>query len=292
MMPPVLIIARLTLRETARRKLLLALAIITVIVALLTGWVFHKLVGLPCENGSNGPTPCSPAEITLLAATLLILLSFMFSFVLALGAAFVAAPSIASDIESGIQLSMVTRPIRRSDVVLGKWLGLGLLLAVYGGGTAAMEFVIMKIAMGYVPPHPILAIFFIVAEGMAVLTLSLLASTRLPAITGGVIVLVLFGAAWLAGIMGSVGAAFQNQTIENIGTVASLIMPTDGLWRQAIYNLQPAALQAVQAAAGREGSGNPFFVTSPATTPYLIWVALWLLVCMALTIWSFRRREL
>lgn len=290
-MPMALIIARLTLRETARRKLLLALAIITVIVAVLSGWLFHKLVGLPC-GGPNGEQPCSPAEIKLLAATLLILLSFMFSFVLALGAAFVAAPSIAADIESGILLSMVTRPIRRSEILLGKFLGLGFLLALYGGGTAAMEFIIMKIAMGYVPPHPVLATVFIVAEGIAVLTLSLLASTRLSSITGGVIVLVLFGAAWLGGIVSAVGTAFNNQAIENLGTVTSLIMPTDGLWRQAIYNLQPAALQAVQAAAGREGSGNPFFVSSPAPAAYSVWAVVWLAAIMSLAIWSFRGREL
>lgn len=288
---PILTIARLTLRETARRKLLLALAIATVVMALLTGWVMHKLVSLPCHE--NGATQvCSQATTTLMSATLLILLAFMFSFVLAMGAAFVAAPAIAQDVESGILLSIVTRPVRRSDVLLGKWLGLSLLLAVYGGGTAAIEFIIVKISTGYLPPHPIWAIICIVAEGIAVLTLALLASTRISAITGGIVVLVLFGAAWLGGITGSVGAAFHNQTIQNVGTVTSLILPTDGLWRAAIYNLQPAALGLVQGEGGRLASGNPFLVSAAPTTAYDLWALLWVAGVLALAVWSFSRREM
>jgi ABC-type transport system involved in multi-copper enzyme maturation permease subunit len=285
-MMPVLTVARLTIHETARKKLLLALVIITVIVALLTGWLFHKILELPCTDG--GHQVC----VTITAATILMMLSFMFSFVLALGAAFIAAPSISADIESGILLSMLTRPIHRSDVLLGKWLGLATLIAVYGGATAAMEFIIMKIAVGYAPPNPLQAIIFIVAEGLVVLTLAMLFSTRLSAITGGIIALILFGAAWLGGITGSVGTAFHNQAIENVGTITSLVFPTDGLWRGAIYNLEPVALIAVQDAAGRARAANPFFVDSPPATPYILWTVLWVVAVFAAAVWSFARRDL
>jgi len=284
---PVLTVARLTIRETARKKLLLALVIITIAVALLTGWLFHKLLEIPCQ-GEGSRQVC----ITITAATILMLLSFMFSFVLALGAAFIAAPSISADIESGILLSMLTRPIRRSDVLLGKWLGLASLIVIYGGGTAAIEFFIMKIAVGYVPPHPVGAIAYIVAEGLIVLTLALLFSTRLSSITGGIIALVLFGGAWLGGIAGSVGAAFHNQAIENVGTITSLVLPTDGLWRGAIYNLEPVAMMVVQNNAGRVASANPFFVNSPPATPYIAWIIVWLAAIFGMAMWSFARRDL
>jgi ABC-type transport system involved in multi-copper enzyme maturation permease subunit len=284
---PILTIARLTLHETSRRKLLLVLAILTVIVALMTSWVFHKLLELPC-GGEGSRQAC----LTLVGSTLLILLFFVFGFVLALGAAFVAAPAIAADIESGILLSMATRPIRRSDVVLGKWLGLGFLLALYGAISSAIELVLMKISFGYVPPHPVTAVLFILAEGAAVLTLALFISTRLSGIVGGVIALVLYGASWLGGVIGAVGTAFGNHTIENIGTVIGLIMPTDGLWRGAIYNLEPVALIVAQDAAGRRASANPFFVSSGPTTPFLLWALLWAAGFLGLAVWSFYRREL
>lgn len=281
-----LIIAQLTLRETVRRKLMIALAILTVIVAVLSGWAFHKLVSLPC-----GARPCPAADIKLLAATLLIMLMFMFSFVLAMGAAFIGAPAIANDLESGIALAMLPRPIRRSDVVLGKWLGLATLIALYAAISTGLEFAIGGVAFSYVPPHPVLATAFLVAEALAVLTLTLLGSTRLPAMTCGIVVLVLFGMTWMAGIAGAVGAAFRARAIENIGTVSSLLFPTDGLWRGAIYNLEPVGLVVGTQAAGQAVSRNPFFVYTALPPSYVLWAAVWIAGMLSLAMWSFARRE-
>jgi ABC-type transport system involved in multi-copper enzyme maturation permease subunit len=286
---PVLTIARLTLREASRKRLLIAVAILTIIIAALSDWGFHRLMQLPCNGPGSGP--CAPSELRILAATLLILLAFMFSFVLALGAAFVAAPSISTEIESGVILAILPRPIRRSDVVIGKWLGLIVLLALYAGVAWGIEFVLAKFALNYVPPHPIEAIGFVMLEGVVVLTATLLGSTRLPAMTCGIIILVLFGMAWVAGIVGGVGAAFHSRTVQNIGTVSSLVLPTDALWRGAIYNLEPAAMIATEGAS-RESRGNPFFVPSAPTTAYLVWVFAWIAAFLGLATWSFRQREL
>jgi ABC-type transport system involved in multi-copper enzyme maturation permease subunit len=286
----ILTIARLTLREASRRKLLIAVAILTILLAVLSDWGFHRLLELPCGDGGR-VRPCSASELRLVASTMLILLAFMFSFILALGGAFVAAPSVANDVESGILLSMLPRPIRRSDVILGKWLGLCVLLALYAGLASIIEFVLAGWTLNYVPPHPVLATIFIVGEGIAILTLTLLGSTRLPAMTCGIIVLVLFGMAWVTGIIGGVGAAFHSQGVQDIGTVSSLILPTDGLWRGAIYNLEPAAFVAAGDAT-RDSSGNPFFAGSPPATAYVLWSLGWIAAMLSLATWSFRRREL
>jgi ABC-type transport system involved in multi-copper enzyme maturation permease subunit len=287
----VLTIARLTLREASRRRLLIAVAILTVVLALFTGWGFHKLLQLPCGEVGH-PHPCSLATQRLLAATLIILLMFMFSFVLALGAAFVGAPAIWNDIESGIALAVLPRPIRRSEVVLGKWLGLSALLALYAGGAGALEFGIADISMGYVPPHPVLAVVFVTAEAIALLTLTLAGSTRLPAMTCGIVALVLFGLTWMAGVAGAVGATFHSQPVENVGTVSSLILPTDGLWRASVYNLEPAAFLVAQDVGNEARANSPFTTSSPPTTPYVIWSAVWIAAMLGLTAWSLSRREL
>jgi ABC-type transport system involved in multi-copper enzyme maturation permease subunit len=281
----ILTIARLTLREASRRKLLLAVAILTVVVAVLSGWGFHKLLSLPCGG------TCTSSTHKDVAAIMLILLSFMFSFVLALGAAFIGAPSISTDVESGIVLSILPRPIRRSDLVLGKWLGLAALLALYTAFAYAMEYIIADVALGYVPPHPVTAVLFIIGEGIAVLTLTLLGSTRLSGMTCGIIVLVLFGMAWMGGIAGGVGAAFHADSIQQIGTVSSLILPTDGLWRGATYYLEPAIMIATGNST-REASANPFFVGAPPSTAYVVWAIGWIAVVLGGATWSFRRREL
>ena len=175
---PILTIARLTLREASRRKLVIAVAVLTLIVGALSAWAFHRLLQTATCGQYPNEHPCSAASLKVIAATLLILLGFMFSFILALGAAFIAAPSVANDLESGIALAILPRPIRRSDVLLGKWLGLAILLVLYASIACAMEFTLSKLVLGYVPPHPVLAVVFIVSEAVVVLTLTLAGSTR------------------------------------------------------------------------------------------------------------------
>lgn len=276
----------LTVREAARRRLLLALAGLTLITALGTGWGFHKIMEISCTG------PCAHGERTAGIATLLIMLMFMFSFVIAMAAAFVSAPSIATEAENGVLLSLLPRPIRRSDVLVGKWLGLGLVVASYTAVCMALEFVIVKLATGYGVPHPVSAIVYVVAEGIIVLTISLTLSTRLPAMAAGIIVLGLFGVVWVGGVAGSIGAVLHNPAVAEAGTITSLILPTDGLWRGAMYSMEPAALLGVAGASTVGGSGNPFLASSVPAAGYHFWVLAWFLVILGSGIWMFERRDL
>lgn len=280
-------ILRLTLKEAGRRRLLHAAVFLTLVMVGFTGWGFSRLPTLTCDGHA-----CPESEVRITAAILLILIAYMFNFILAIGAAFIAAPAIASDVESGLFLAILPRPIRRSDIVLGKWLALVILVAGYAALTCLLEFVVVYLVLDFVPPHPIEAALFLAAQSVVLLTFALLASTRLSPMTGGVIAVVLFGLAWMGGIAEQIGMTFSNTALTNVGTVMSLLLPTDGLWRGAIYNLEPVAVLAL-AGTSRASSGNPFFfVAGPPPTPYLIWAALWVIVMLRLTVVSFNQRDL
>jgi ABC-2 type transport system permease protein len=279
----VLTIARLTILEASRRKLLLALGILTIAVILLSSWGFSRL---PTMNN------VTTAEVRLAASQLTILMAFMFSGVLALGSTLVAAPSIASDIESGIALAILPRPIRRSEVLMGKWLGLAVLVALYAAGSGLLELLGIWLGTDYLPPNPLAALVFVGAEGIVLMTLALLLSTRLAPMTGGVIALVLFFVAWIGGIALAIGEAFRNDTITNLGKISRLVVPTDGLWHGAIFYLEPSEILAAARLAGRARAGNPFFAEAPLSTPYIIWVVAWLAIVIVLANWSFARRDL
>jgi hypothetical protein len=107
--------------------------------------------------------------------------------------------------------------------------------------------------------------------------------------TCGIVVLALFGVTWIAGIAESIGVAFHNTAITTAGTVMSLLLPSDGLWRGAVYNLEPAALIALGNATAR---ASPFAVSAPPPTPYLMWAVGWVVVILGLAALSFRRRDL
>jgi len=280
---PLLTIAGLTLREAVRRRLLLAVFILTVIIIGATGWGFSRIATFT-RNGQ----PISHVEVLSTTAEFVLLIAIMFSFILAVGSAFLAAPSIAADVESGLALALLPRPIRRSDVVLGKWLGMTALLAGYTALVSLLELAVIRVVTGYTPPHPVVAVLFLIGQAVVLLTLAILGSTRLPSITGGIIALVLFGVAWIFGIVTQVGATFHNATITTAGTIVSLVLPTDGLWHGVQYNLQPAAITALANAQGEGG-----IVTGAApTTPYIVWAVAWVVVMLYLAVRSFSRRDL
>ena len=282
-MTPVLTIARLTILEASRRKLLLALGVLTLAVIVLTSWGFSRL---PTMNN------VTPAEVRLAASQLTILMAFMFSGVLALGSTLVAAPSIASDIESGIALAILPRPIRRSQLLMGKWLGLAGLVTLYAVGSGLLELLGIWIGTNYLPPNPIASIAFVAAEGIILMTLALLLSTRLSPMTGGVIALVLLFVAWIGDNALAIGITFDNQTIKAIGIGSRLLIPTDGLWHGAIYYLEPSDFLAAARVAGRARAGNPFFADSPLPWQYLLFVVGWGLAVLGLANWSFAKRDL
>src|SRR4051812_37087966 len=115
----VLTMAGLTLREASRRKVLRALAVLTLVLLVLSGWGFSKLAG-ETQFGS-----LTSGEARLVASQLLNLVMFGLSLIAALGTAFLAGPTVAGEVESGMALAVLARPVRRSSVLFGKGLGVG-----------------------------------------------------------------------------------------------------------------------------------------------------------------------
>ena len=63
----------------------------------------------------------------------------MYSFALPTAAVILEWPQISGEAESGTALAILSRPMGRSEYVIGKWLGLAALVAIYAGGAAAIE---------------------------------------------------------------------------------------------------------------------------------------------------------
>ena len=287
-MPPVLVIARLTVQESSRRRLLLALLILTLVVVAFSAWGFNKITTVTRGDG----TPLPPDQVSLITSQLLIVVVFMFSGVLALSAAVVAGPLISGEVESGLLLSMLARPLRRSEVVIGKWLGLAALVAIYAAGAGSLELAAVDWATGYLPPHPFQLLTYVAADGLVLLSIGLLLSTRLSGITAGVIALVAWLIAWIAGVVGDIGTGLQNQALQNVGVVSHLILPADGLWRGAIFAMEPDTLIAAMKALGTAGRANPFAAVDPPPAEFLVWVVVWFTLVLLLSVWSFRTREI
>jgi ABC-type transport system involved in multi-copper enzyme maturation permease subunit len=217
----------------------------------------------------------------------------MFSFVLAMTAAFLGAPAIAADLESGVAHAMLARPIRRADLVIGRWLGLVVVVIAYAIASGALEIAAVRVVAGYAPPNAPEAIAYLAAEAVAVLTLALALGTRIPAMASGAICVVVFGLGWMAGVFTGVGRFFDAAPLVAVADAVRWILPTDGLWRGAIHGLEPPVLVLV--ALGRGGSAaevNPFFVSQPPETAFVIWSIAWVALVLGAAVVSLERRDL
>src|SRR3954454_8574469 len=275
-------VAALTLREASRRRVLWALVALTVVLLGLSGWGFSRLAA---ESDFGTLTS---GQARLIASQLLNLVMFGFSLIAALGTAFLAGPTLSGETESGIALAVLARPVRRSAVLLGKWLG----LVVFGSGFVVLaglaQCLVVLATVDYWPPQPAAALALLAAQTVVLLTLGLLLATVVSPMASGMVAVGLFGATWVAGVVGGIGEALGNDGVARVGTVSRMLLPTDGLWRGGMHAIQaPTAL----AGLGPALDGFPFLSQASLTLAYLAWTALWVVLVWGLAALSFVRRD-
>jgi ABC-type transport system involved in multi-copper enzyme maturation permease subunit len=280
----VLTIAALTLREARRRRVLLALVVLTAMLLAVSAW------GLSRVAADSGTTTLTSGEARLTASILLNLVMFGFSLIAALGTAFLAGPTLAGETESGIALSVLARPIRRSAFLLGKWLG----LVVFGSSFVVVaglaECLVVRWTMDYWPPDPAAALALLAAQTTVLLTLAVLLSTAVSPMASGVVAVGLFGATWIAGVVGGIGESLDNDAVMRVGSISRVLLPTDGLWRGAMHAFQdPSALVEM---GGEDVQAFPFLSVASLTPAYLAWAALWVAMVWGLAALAFLRKDL
>ena len=278
-MSAVLTFAGLTLREAARRKVLRALGVLTVVLLGLSAWGFSRL--------SSELGDLTSGESRLIAAQVLNLVMFGLSLIAALGTAFLAGPTVAGEVESGMALAVLARPVRRSTVLLGKWLGLVAFGSVFVAVAGLAQLVVVRITIGYWPPDPVAGLLLLAAQTAVLLTLTLLLATVISPMASGIVAVGLFGATWIAGVVGSVGEVIGNAGVARVGTISRVLLPTDGLWQGAMFSFQDSSLLRLAAPGGT----SPFFGTAPLSGVYLAWVVVWVLLIGGLAALSFSRRD-
>jgi ABC-type transport system involved in multi-copper enzyme maturation permease subunit len=278
----VLTFAALTVQEASRRRVLRALAGLTIVLLALSAFGFSRI---EAEFGAALTT----GEARLVASTVLNLVMFGLSLIAALGTAFLAGPVLAGEFESGMALAVLARPVRRSAVLVGKWLG----LVAFGSGFVSLaglaHFVVVWATVGYWPPDPAAGLALLAAQTTVLLTLGLLLSTVISPMASGIVAVGLFGATWIGGVVGSVGEAVGNDGVARVGDVSRMLLPTDGLWRGAMHAFQDPGLLVT---LSEEFNAHPFLSLSPLTGAYLVWAGLWVVLVLGLAGAAFLRRDL
>jgi Cu-processing system permease protein len=277
-----LIIAQLTVLEAIRRKLILVGALISLVFIALYAVGFSFLFSQRPETGGQ------LAQLAVLAF-LTVFGLYAVNFLSAFLALFLSVGAVSGEIDNGTIQSILARPLRRADYILGRWLGLSSIIAVYVAVMAWSLLMVSRAISGYEAPHPLQAIALMSLSAVVLLTVSLLGSSALSTLANGVLVFSLFGLAWLAGIIEVIGNAFGNQSMVTLGIVVSLIVPSDAIWRGASFYLQsPIALAGLSASR----DSLPFASAVPPTPALIVWSVIHVCVALASAVVIFSRRDL
>ena len=280
-----LTIAKLTIGEAARRRVLWVLVALAVIAVALTAWGVATLVGGARDRGLG------ELDIKFAVSQVLIFIAFMFGFVLVMTAAFMGSPAIAGELESGIAQAMLARPLRRSSYLLGRWLGLAIVMVAYAIASGLLAIGAVGLVTGYLPPDPILPVLYLAGQALILLSLTVLLSTRLAPIAGGAIAVVAYGLAWMAGVLGKIGLAIGTTALISVSDTVRYLLPTDALWQGVVYGLEPSFV--INAGAGEfVAKASPFFADAPPSLAIVAWAGVWLVLVLALAVSQLRRREL
>jgi ABC-2 type transport system permease protein len=278
-------IARLTIGETIRKKILWILIALAAIAVILTAWGVTLVMNAARDAGT------SDLVIKLGVSQVLIFIAFQFGFVLAMTAAFLGSPAISADLESGVAQAMLARPLRRSSYVLGRWLGLAIVVVLYATLSGLLAIAAVAVVSGYTPPNIALPVAYLGGQALIILTLTVVLSTRLPSIAGGAIAVVAYGIAWLAGVLGHIGVALGTNGLVGVGNLSRILLPTDTLWQGVVFGLEPSVV--VQSIGSQQvAQGNPFFALEGPSLPYVAWAVAWVVLALVLAIVLLRRREL
>lgn len=286
-------IAQFTLQEALSRRLILAGVIISLGYIGLYALGFHFAYDKSIETTT---TPESRLSLGVAFATLTLMGVYVVNYLASFLALFLSVAAVSGEIDSGTLHAVLARPLRRSEFVIGRWLGYAVMIAVYIVAMTGLVLLVARFIAGYEVPDPAPALLLMLLEGILLLTLSLFGSTIMPTLANGVVVFTLLGLAWLAGIIEFVGrllATAQNNTgseaMLNIGTAVSLLLPSDALWRGASYYLEsPSLLTLLSTSRG----AIPFFSSSPPAPALVLWSIGYVIVVLGGAVLSFRARDL
>lgn len=276
MMNTISTITWLTFREAWRRRMVLAALILGLLFLVLFGIGFNLIDTNMREQGT------SALQLRFSYNLLMVAGLYVVHFLTVMLAIFASVDTIAGEIASHTIQAIVTKPVRRWQVVLGKWCGYAAMMLLYLGLLSGGILAIVYLLVGYLPPNPA-AVLLLLLEALVLLSLSLLGGTYVSTLTNGVVLFMLYGLAFIGAWVEQIGALMQSHAAVNIGIITSLLMPVEALWRRAAYLMQPSVLNSIP---------SPFGGTSPPSQAMVLYAAMYAVLALGLALLSFQRRDL
>lgn len=278
-MSALLTVMHLTLHEAARRRVLVATLIGAAGFLVLYGVGFHFVAARVAEEA--GP-------IVVRQRMLLNLLTlaglYATHFLTLMTAVLLPVDTLSGEIASGVAQTVASKPVRRSTIVLGKWLAFSLVAVTYFAIVSGGVLLIARLFGDFTPPGLAQGLPLMALEAVVFVSVSIAGGARLSTVTNGILAFGLYGLAFIGGWVEQVGTLAGNLAAQNVGTVASLLLPTEALWQRAAYFMQPSIMRDLQM--------SPFSSGALPSAVMVWWAVGYAVVAVLLGVQGFRKRAL
>lgn len=278
-MRSLLTIAHLTLHEARRRRIVLAAFGCGLAFLVLYGVGFHFIA-----RDLERHTGVALVERRMILNFFVLAGLYATNFLTVIAAVLIPVDTMSGEIGSGVMQTLAAKPIRRSEILLGKWLAAGLQVACYLLFLAGGVLAIARVRGGFLPPDIPVGLSLMLLEAFILVTLSIGGGTRMSTVTNGITVFGLYGLAFIGSWVEQIGTLASNESARTIGTVASLIMPTEALWQLAAHHMQPDLM--------RDLHMTPFSPASVPTLAMVWWAAAYMIAVLVIGMRWFSRRAL
>lgn len=277
-MPPFLTIAHLTLYDARRRRILTAAALCGGLF-LAVYWLIAVLVARSLQEEPS----FVQRQISLVILALFGL--YAANFLSVLLASLLPVDALSGEIDSGVMQTLASKPLRRWEIVVGKWLGFGAVIVIYFLVLAAGVLLAARWIAGYQQLNVGIAIPLMLLELLVMHSISIAGGTRLGTVTNGIMTLGLYGASFLGGWVEQLGLLGGIPSARAAGVTLSLLSPADSMWRLAAYYLQPDIIRTL-------GNAGPFAGGAIPSALAVWWALGFMASALAFAIYSFRHRQL
>ncbi len=283
-MRAVAIIAVYALEEALRRRIFHVVLLLTAVYLALY-WLgadtaFEEVAEL------EGGLPVDDRELT--GGTLFGLSMFGTLFLGAVLAAFLTLGVVRGDAERGLLQPLVVRPVGRSALLVGRFLGAAAVCVPYVL-TVYTACALITRSSGDWWPDEFLRPGLQLAVGVLVIAaLGLLGSVFLTATANGIAIFMVFGAGLVAGLLGQIGEALDSESLQNVAERTSWALPFEALYQDALYRITSES----RGLTGLAIQLGPFGGSEAGGPNLPLWVLAYLAAALAAAMAAFARKDL
>ena len=272
------VIAKLTIKEAIRRRIVLVGVVLGIVLLGFHAAGFGFIKAQIETSGSQ-----SAVNRTEFYNFLTMSGFYAVNFLALMLVGLMSANALAGEINSGAVQTMAVKPVRRVEIVFGKWLGLALLGAGYlllmMGGMCLSVWLQTR----YLPPNILTSVLLVYLDVLLIETVALAGSSRLSTLATGGLIFGLFGVAFVGGWVEQIGSFLESQSAVELGILSSLVFPGEAVWRRAAYLMSTNLIRMI---------GGPFISNSVPSPMMVVYAVVYLIAAFLLGAWLFSRRDL